>query len=61
MVLGYHLPTYKVSNNISMTNNNLIAVLFLLNFSPVEKLSEGCLYSGTILKELLKINRRNSR
>lgn len=59
--IGYHLPTYKVSDNISVTNNDLIAVLCLLNFSPMEKLSEGCLYSRTILKELLKINKRNSR
>lgn len=61
MVLGYYLFIYKVFDNISMINNNFIVVFFLFNFSFVEKFFKGCFYFGIILKELLKINRRNFR
>jgi len=39
----------KVSDNISMTDNDLIAVLLLLRFCTVEILPEGSFYPGTIL------------
>lgn len=45
--------TQEVSNNIGMTNKNIITVLLLIRFRSVEVLPEGCFDPGSILEELL--------
>ena len=54
------VPANKISNNIGMTNKHFNAVLFLSRICSVNILSEGCLTTCTVLKDLLKNYGKNT-
>jgi hypothetical protein len=54
MIYSFHSPADKVTYDIRMTHQDLIAVLFLRYISSVEILPKRSFNPSTILKKLLK-------
>jgi len=50
-----NVPANKVSDDISMADDHLIAVLGLFWFCTMEILPERCFYTSTIFIELLEL------
>ena len=53
------IPAHVVADGISMSDNDLVAVLLLFRRGTMKVLPEGGLNAGTILKELLKKRQNN--
>lgn len=49
-----HTPAHKIADDVSMTDDDLVAVLLLLGFCSVDVTPERCLNSCAILVVLLK-------
>lgn len=49
-----HKPADKITDDIGMTHDDLIAVLFLLGVSPVDVAAEGCLNASSVFVVLLE-------
>lgn len=50
-------PADKITDDIGMTHDDLVAVLLLLGVSPMDVAAEGCLNASSILVVLLEDGR----
>lgn len=53
-VASEHKPAHKIADDISMTDDDLVAVLLLLRVRSVDVAAERCLDPGAVLMVLLK-------